>query len=62
LNTEAHPLPVFQPDKKRFKTGWKRIPRDADGNLHPEGQNEEVRKEETKTVVVTQEVPLESAT
>ncbi|KAF2876371.1 glycoside hydrolase [Massariosphaeria phaeospora] len=33
LNTEAHPLPVFDASKKRFKTGWKRIPRDAKGEL-----------------------------
>ncbi|KAF2737876.1 seven-hairpin glycosidase [Polyplosphaeria fusca] len=33
LNTEAHPFPVFDPSKKRFKTGWKRIPRDQNGNL-----------------------------
>ncbi|KAF2263624.1 seven-hairpin glycosidase [Lojkania enalia] len=33
LNTEAHPLPRFNPSKKRFKTGWKRIPRDEKGNL-----------------------------
>ncbi|KAF2105257.1 mannosyl-oligosaccharide 1,2-alpha-mannosidase [Lophiotrema nucula] len=33
LNTEAHPFPRFDPSKKRFKTGWKRIPRDEKGNL-----------------------------
>lgn len=33
LNTEAHPFPRFDPNKKKFKTGWKRIPRDKDGNL-----------------------------
>ncbi|KAF2749309.1 glycoside hydrolase family 47 protein [Sporormia fimetaria CBS 119925] len=33
LNTEAHPLPVFDMNKKKFKTGWKRIPRDDKGNL-----------------------------
>ncbi|KAF2015697.1 glycoside hydrolase family 47 protein [Aaosphaeria arxii CBS 175.79] len=33
LNTEAHPFPRFDASKKRFKTGWKRIPRDAQGNL-----------------------------
>ena len=33
LNTEAHPFPRFDPTKKRFKTGWKRIPRDEKGNL-----------------------------
>ncbi|PSN64842.1 mannosyl-oligosaccharide 1,2-alpha-mannosidase [Corynespora cassiicola Philippines] len=33
LNTEAHPFPRFDASKKRFKTGWERIPRDKDGNL-----------------------------
>lgn len=33
LNTEAHPFPRFDPSKKHFKTGWKRIPRDEKGNL-----------------------------
>lgn len=33
LNTEAHPFPRFDASKKRFKTGWKRIPRDAQGKL-----------------------------
>jgi hypothetical protein len=33
LNTEAHPFPRFDASKKRFKTGWTRIPRDAQGNL-----------------------------
>jgi hypothetical protein len=33
LNTEAHPFPRFDASKKRFKTGWTRLPRDKDGNL-----------------------------
>jgi len=33
LNTEAHPLPRFDASRKRFKTGWERVPRDAKGNL-----------------------------
>jgi hypothetical protein len=33
LNTEAHPFPRFDAGKKRFKTGWARIPRDAKGEL-----------------------------
>ncbi|KAF2441158.1 glycoside hydrolase family 47 protein [Karstenula rhodostoma CBS 690.94] len=33
LNTEAHPFPRFDASKKRFKTGWKRIPRDEKGDL-----------------------------
>ncbi|KAF2499247.1 seven-hairpin glycosidase [Lophium mytilinum] len=62
LNTEAHPLPVFQPDKKRFKTGWTRIPRDPNGNLHPpEKTAEEPKKEVTKTVRVESAVASESA-
>jgi mannosyl-oligosaccharide alpha-1,2-mannosidase len=32
LNTEAHPLPRFNMGKL-FSTGWKRLPRDAQGNL-----------------------------
>ncbi|KAH8731451.1 glycoside hydrolase [Phaeosphaeriaceae sp. PMI808] len=44
LNTEAHPFPRFDPSKKRLKTGWKRIPRDAKGELVvEEGRMEEVR-------------------
>ncbi len=33
LNTEAHPFPRFDASKKRFKTGWTRIPRDEKGGL-----------------------------
>jgi len=33
LNTEAHPFPRFDASKKRFKTGWERLPRDKDGNI-----------------------------
>ncbi|KAF3039983.1 mannosyl-oligosaccharide alpha-1,2-mannosidase [Didymella keratinophila] len=33
LNTEAHPFPRFDASKKRFKTGWVRIPRDEKGDL-----------------------------
>lgn len=33
LNTEAHPFPRFDPKKKRFQTGWKRAPRDKEGNV-----------------------------
>lgn len=35
FNTEAHPVPRFDPEKKRFKTGWERLPRDKKGNLIP---------------------------
>lgn len=35
LNTEAHAFPRFDASKKRFKTGWERIPRDGKGNLVP---------------------------
>jgi hypothetical protein len=43
LNTEAHPFPRFDASKKRFKTGWMRIPRDAKGELilKKEGKKEE---------------------
>jgi mannosyl-oligosaccharide alpha-1,2-mannosidase len=33
LNTEAHPLPRFDMNKKKFKTGWQRIPRNEKGEL-----------------------------
>ncbi|EMD62067.1 glycoside hydrolase family 47 protein [Bipolaris sorokiniana ND90Pr] len=36
FNTEAHPFPRFDPSKKRFRTGWTRIPRDEKGNLVPQ--------------------------
>lgn len=45
LNTEAHPFPRFDPARKHFKTGWKRIPRDKEGNLV---------REEVKTAVPTE--------
>ena len=32
INTEAHPFPRFEPGKL-FNTGWKRKPRDRDGNI-----------------------------
>lgn len=48
LNTEAHPFPRFDASKKRFKTGWKRIPRDEKGNL--------VREKGEEGKVVTQVV------
>ena len=35
LNTEAHVFPRFDASKKRFKTGWDRLPRDERGNLLP---------------------------
>ncbi|KAF2790735.1 glycoside hydrolase family 47 protein [Melanomma pulvis-pyrius CBS 109.77] len=52
LNTEAHPFPRFDASKKRFKTGWKRIPRDEKGNLVREKGGEE----KVVTQVVTQVV------
>ncbi|KAL6708692.1 mannosyl-oligosaccharide alpha-1,2-mannosidase [Coniothyrium glycines] len=45
LNTEAHPFPRFDASKKRFKTGWSRLPRDAKGNL----MQEEKKKDEAKS-------------
>jgi hypothetical protein len=33
INTEAHAFPRFDPSKKRFKTGWTRIPRNDKGEL-----------------------------
>jgi hypothetical protein len=45
LNTEAHPFPRFNPDKKHFKTGWKRIPRDEKGNLVREKEKKDLNSE-----------------
>ena len=53
LNTEAHPFPRFDASKKRFKTGWERIPRDAKGNLVP--------KEAPKTEVMPESKTSEQA-
>lgn len=35
LNTEAHAFPRFDASRKRFKTGWTRIPRNEKGELAP---------------------------
>jgi hypothetical protein len=35
LNTEAHAFPRFDASRKRFKTGWTRIPRNEKGELVP---------------------------
>jgi mannosyl-oligosaccharide alpha-1,2-mannosidase len=56
LNTEAHPFPRFDASRKRFKTGWKRIPRDAKGELirpkeaekKEDGEKEDGEKREPK--------------
>ena len=48
LNTEAHPFPRFDASRKRFKTGWKRIPRDAKGELIRPKEEEEEEKVEKK--------------
>lgn len=48
LNTEAHPFPRFDASRKRFKTGWKRIPRDKEGELIRPKQEE--KKEDEKKV------------
>ncbi len=53
LNTEAHPLPRFDPDRKRLSTGWKRIPRDANGNLIRE--EKETKTHKTTTIAATKE-------
>jgi hypothetical protein len=50
LNTEAHPFPRFDASRKRFKTGWKRIPRDKEGELIRPEQEEEKKKEDEKKV------------
>jgi hypothetical protein len=52
LNTEAHPFPRFDASKKRFKTGWERLPRNGKGEIASEkvdgrvkGKDDEVEKE-----------------
>lgn len=63
LNTEAHPFPRFDASRKRFKTGWKRIPRDKEGELIRPKQEEkkedekkiDEKKVETKKVVEEEE-------
>lgn len=51
LNTEAHPFPRFDASKKRFKTGWTRIPRDEKGELvlKTETETETKKGAQTKT-------------
>jgi mannosyl-oligosaccharide alpha-1,2-mannosidase len=51
LNTEAHPLPRFDASKKRFKTGWERLPRDKEGNIVREKKKKEEKSEEKKDIV-----------
>lgn len=48
LNTEAHPFPRFDMNKKKFKTGWKRLPRDKDGNVIRNKVETEVKEGITK--------------
>lgn len=49
INTEAHPFPRFDPSKKRFSTGWKRIPRNDKGELVHEEKKEEKKNEAEKS-------------
>lgn len=48
LNTEAHPLPRFDASKKRFMTGWQRLPRDKEGNIVRDQKREEQKSGEEK--------------
>lgn len=58
LNTEAHPFPRFDASRKRFKTGWKRIPRDKEGELiRPK---EEEKKDDEKKVDEKEEAKVET--
>ncbi|CAI6342036.1 unnamed protein product [Periconia digitata] len=43
-NTEAHPFPRFDAKKKRFSTGWERLPRDEKGDIVRGGK--ETKKDE----------------
>jgi len=48
FNTEAHPLPMFDMGEL-FKTGWERLPRDANGNIVKERPKPKlIPKPETK--------------
>ncbi|KAF3006036.1 mannosyl-oligosaccharide alpha-1,2-mannosidase [Curvularia kusanoi] len=49
LNTEAHPFPRFDASKKRFKTGWKRLPRDAKGDVVRPQSDEKKETDEAKS-------------
>lgn len=55
FNTEAHPFPRFDASKKRFKTGWERIPRNEKGELVRGEKKVEEKKEEGKSEVVGKE-------
>jgi hypothetical protein len=44
INTEAHAFPRFDPSRKRFKTGWARIPRNDKGELVYGEKKEEAPK------------------
>lgn len=54
FNTEAHPFPKFELGKL-FKTGWKRKPRDREGNVITvdakagTGESMEVKVKETRS-------------
>ena len=60
LNTEAHPFPRFDASRKRFKTGWKRIPRDAKGELIRPKEEEEKKKEDEKIEEGKEEAKVET--
>ncbi|KAL1611142.1 mannosyl-oligosaccharide alpha-1,2-mannosidase [Nothophoma quercina] len=49
LNTEAHAFPRFDASKKRFKTGWARIPRDEKGELILKNGKKEESKAESSS-------------
>lgn len=51
LNTEAHPFPRFDASKKRFKTGWTRIPRDEKGELVLKTETETETKKGAQTKI-----------
>ena len=57
FNTEAHPFPNFELGKL-FKTGWKRKPRDADGNLIVE-HKQQARETHITEVSSTKEQPTQ---
>jgi hypothetical protein len=58
FNTEAHPFPRFDASKKRFKTGWERLPRDKNGILVPQKVDESKTVGDGKMVEQTKKVEV----
>lgn len=57
LNTEAHPFPRFALGKL-FSTGWKRKPRDAEGNIRPDKVEREAEQTHPGSEAQTQVIEV----